>query len=323
MEGRPRLSTKPHVTYASAPGKVILFGEHAVVYGRPALAVPVTDVQAVATIDAGRPEPGVTIRAHDIGRTIDVGRAEADEPLSLTVRNTLSALGLRLEQVRLAVHVRSSIPIASGMGSGAAVATAVVRALGEHLGHPLDAGTVSSLVYETERVYHGTPSGIDNTVVAFEQPVYFRRGDPIVVLGVGQPFWVAIADSGVPSLTRQTVADVRSRWQRCSEAYEQLFDRIGALVDAAKAAIEGSEVESLGPLMDENQALLRQLGVSSPELERLIEAARTGGAQGAKLSGGGVGGNIVAAVAEESVDRVRECLLDAGAVQVIVTRVER
>ena len=317
------MSRKPRVTRASAPGKVILFGEHAVVYGRPALAVPVTDVQAVATVDAGRSEPGVTVHAHDIGRTIDVGQVEVDEPLSLTVRNTLSALGLRLDEVRLAVHVRSSIPIASGMGSGAAVATAIVRALSQHLGRSLDAGAVSSLVYETEQVYHGTPSGIDNTVVAFEQPVYFRRGEPIAILEVGQPFWVAIADSGVPSLTRQTVADVRSARQRCPEAYERLFDEIGALVDTARAAIEGGEVGALGPLMNQNQALLRQLGVSSPALEGLIEAARKGGALGAKLSGGGVGGNVVAAVNEESADRVRGHLMDAGAVHVIVTRVEK
>jgi mevalonate kinase len=311
------------VTRASAPGKVILFGEHAVVYGRPALAVPVTDVQAVATIDAGRPEPGVTVYAHDIGRTIDVGHAEADEPLSLTVRNTLSALGLGLDQVQLAVHLHSSVPVASGMGSGAAVATAIVRALGEHLGRPLDAGAVSSLVYETERIYHGTPSGIDNTVVAFGQPVYFRRGDPITVLEVGQPFWLVIADSGVPSLTRQTVAEVRARWECCPATYERLFDWIGALVDAAKAAIERGEVGSLGPLMDENQGLLRRLGVSSLELERLIEAALACGAWGAKLSGGGRGGNVVAAVAEESAERVRRCMLRAGAAQVIVTKVER
>ncbi len=311
------------MTRASAPGKVILFGEHAVVYGRPALAVPVTDVQAVATVGPGCAGPGVTIHAHDIGRTIDVRQAEADEPLSLTVRNTLSALGLGLDQVQLAVHVRSSIPVASGMGSGAAVATATVRALSGHLGRPLDVATVSSLVYETERVYHGTPSGIDNTVVAYEQPVYFRRGDPITVLHVGRPFWLVVADSGVRSLTRQTVADVRAQWECAGATYERIFDQIGTVVDAARAAIERGEAASLGPLMAENQELLRQLGVSSAELERLIGAALQGGAWGAKLSGGGRGGNVVAVVARERADRVQKCLLDAGAAQVIVTEVGR
>jgi mevalonate kinase len=301
---------------------VILFGEHAVVYGRPALAVPVTDVQAVATVSDQWASSGVTIYAHDIGCTIDVGLAGDDEPLSLTVRNTLSALGLSYDQVHVAVQVRSSIPVASGMGSGAAVATAIVRALSEHLGRPLDVASVSSLVYETERVYHGTPSGIDNTVVAYEQPVYFCRELPIAVLDVGRPFWLVVADSGVPSLTRDTVADVRVRWACCPATYERLFDRIGAVVDEARAAIEGGETARLGPLMADNQALLRQLGVSSAELERLIGAALEGGARGAKLSGGGRGGNIVAVVAQERVDRVRRNLLDAGAAQVIVTEVE-
>ena len=309
------------MTRASAPGKVILYGEHAVVYGRPALAVPVTDVQAVATVSARRGVPGVTIHAHDIGRTIDVSTAKDDEPLSLTVRNTLAALGLCLEQLQLALHIRSTIPVASGMGSGAAVATAIVRALSEHLGQPLDVATISSLVYETECIYHGTPSGIDNTVVAYEQPVYYRRGDPITVLDVGRAFWLVVADSGVPSLTRGIVADVRARRERWPAIYERLFDRIGAVVDAARAAIERGEVLSLGPLMAENQELLRQLGVSSAQLERLIGAALGGGAWGAKLSGGGRGGNVVAIVAEESADRVRQHMLDAGAVQAIVTEV--
>jgi mevalonate kinase len=265
----------------------------------------------------------VTIYAHDIGYTMDVSQAAADEPLSLTVRNTLEALGLETDEVQLALHVRSSIPVASGMGSGAAVATAIVRALSAYLGCPLDVATISSLVFETERVYHGTPSGIDNTVVAYEQPVYFRQGDPITVLDVGRPFWLVVADSGVPSLTRDTVADVRARWERCPATYEQLFDRIGAVVDAARAAIEGGEAARLGPLVSENQELLRQLGVSSVELEKLIGAALEGGARGAKLSGGGRGGNIVAVVAQDRVDRVRRSLLDAGAAQVIVTEVER
>jgi mevalonate kinase len=301
---------------------VILFGEHAVVYGRPALAVPVTDVQAVATVGPGRAGAGVTIYAHDIGRTVDVGPDEDDEPLGLTVRNTLRAIGLGLDDVQLVVHLRSTIPVASGMGSGAAVATAIVRALGEHLGHPLDSAAASSLVYETERVYHGTPSGIDNTVVVYERPVYFRRGHPITILQVGRPFSLVIADSGVPSLTRETVADVRACRERCPERTERLFDQISAVVEAARLTIEEGVASSLGPLMTENQALLRQLGVSSERLERLIEGALDGGAWGAKLSGGGRGGNVVAVAAGGDVDRVRRSMLEAGAAQVVVTRVE-
>jgi mevalonate kinase len=306
------------ITQAHAPGKVILFGEHAVVYGRPAIAVPVTDVQAKVTVQDVS-DPGVIIYAMDIGCTLDVVSAPPDEPLCLTVRNTLAHVGLAPQDVHLSLTIRSSIPVASGMGSGAAVATAIVRALGAHLGGPFDAATVSALAYRTEEIYHGTPSGIDNTVVAFERPVYFKRGQPIDTLEVKHPFWLAIADTGAPSLTKASVADVRAAWQREPARMERLFDQIGDVVDAARRAIEGGDVDRLGPLMDRNQRLLRLLGVSSEAIERLTGGALNAGAYGAKLSGGGRGGNVIAAIWSADVERIRRGLLAAGAKNVIVT----
>ena len=117
------------------------------------------------------PGPGVTICATELGCTWELLYAPEDEPLCLTVRNTLDWVGVDPRDLQLRLTIRSSIPVASGLGSGAAVATALVRALSAHLGHHLDAETVSALVYETEKLFHGTPSGIDNTVVAFEQAV--------------------------------------------------------------------------------------------------------------------------------------------------------
>lgn len=310
-------------TTARAPGKVILLGEHAVVYGRPAIAVPVVEVRAAATV-SDAVSSGVTIHAPDIGRTIDVASAlSAGEPLSVTVQNTLAHLDTGVEAVALVLTIRSTIPVASGLGSGAAVATAIVRALSEHLGSALDAAVISSIVYETERIHHGTPSGVDNTVVAFERPVTFCRGHPIEVMDVPQPFWLAIADTGVPSLTKETVGDVRAAWMRDRAAYERLFDRVGALVLAARAAIAGGQVAALGPLMNKNQALLRTMGVSSPELEALVAAALGSGAHGAKLSGGGRGGNMIAAIDREDATQVRGALRDAGAKNVIVTEVRQ
>jgi mevalonate kinase len=306
------------MTQARAPGKAIVFGEHAVVYGRPAIAVPVTDVQAVVTVQEVA-EPGVVICATDIGCTLDARCAPPDEPLCLTARNTLAHVGLELDDVRLRLTIRSSIPIASGLGSGAAVATAIVRALSAHLGRPLDAATVSALAYRTEEIFHGTPSGIDNTVVAFERPVYFKRGQPMEALEVGRPFWLAIADTGTPGLTRASVADVRAAWLQEPARMEGLFDQIGEVVDAARRAIEGGDTGALGPLMDRNQRLLRLLDVSSPAIERLVAAALGAGAGGAKLSGGGRGGNVIAAVEPGDRERVRRGLLAAGARKVIVT----
>jgi mevalonate kinase len=309
------------LTRAHAPGKVILFGEHAVVYGRPAIAVAVTDVRAEVIVEETRASPGVTLHAGDIGRTIDVADAPDDEPLSLTVRNALARLDTDPADVRLSLAIRSSIPVASGLGSGAAVAAAIVRAFCAHLDRPLDDAAISALVYQTEVIHHGTPSGIDNTVVVYERPVYFRKGQPIETFSVQRPFWLAIADTGLPSLTKVTVGDVRAAWQADPARYEALFDRIGAVADAGRAAIEAGEIAALGPLMERNQRLLRQLDVSSPELEAMIDAARRAGAPGAKLSGGGRGGNAIALIAPENAEQVQRALLAAGAARVIVTQV--
>jgi mevalonate kinase len=309
------------VTYACAPGKIILFGEHAVVYGRPAIAVPVQDVQACVAVSDERDKPGVTICADDIGCVIDVASAPPDEPLSLTVRDTLACLGLDLDVISLVLTIRSSIPVASGMGSGAAVSAAIARALCAHFGCPLEPEIVSSVVYRTEQIHHGTPSGIDNTVVVYEQPVCFCRGEPIVTLAVREPFWLVIADTGVSSLTKAAVADVRAAWQKDPQRYDRIFDQIGSLVQDARRAIEGGSVDALGPLMDRNHDLLRALGVSSPELETLIAAARQAGACGAKLSGGGRGGNAIAVIDGRDGAWVKGALLDAGAKRVIVTKV--
>lgn len=309
------------MTQAHAPAKVILFGEHAVVYGRPAIAVPVTDVHATVTVEPAQSGKGIAVNARDIAHTVCLDDAPPDEPLALTVRNTLAHLGLHECNLDLTLTITSTIPVASGLGSGAAVAVALIRALSAHLGRPLDAAQISTLAYQTETLFHGTPSGIDNTVVAYEQPVYFKKNYPIEIFGVHTPFWIAIADTGKPGLTRVAVADVRTAWQRDPAHYDALFDAIGRIVDRARRAIETGNVNALGPLMDENQALLRQIDVSSPELETLIAAALRAGAAGAKLCGGGRGGNMIALVTPRNAESIRRALLDAGAKNVIVTGV--
>ncbi len=304
----------------TAPGKVILFGEHAVVYGRPAIAVPVTRVRAEARITAASRGSGVLIQAPDLARTIALATAPPDDPLAEIVRITLSALGLP-STPDWTVTVRSTIPIAAGMGSGAAVSAAIAQALAAAGGRAFPPQTLSELVYQVERLYHGTPSGVDNTVVSYVRPVYFRRGHPPLPLDIGRPFWLVIGDTGVRSATREVVGDVRRAWQAAPDRYERLFDRIAALVDAARAAIEQGDIAALGPLMNENQQLLVEMGVSSLELERLISAARAQGAAGAKLVGAGRGGNMIALVPPERAEEVARALQRAGAVRTMITQV--
>lgn len=309
----------PAEVRSSAPGKVILFGEHAVVYGRPAIAAPVTQVKATAVVRPALAGSGLTLIASDLKQQITLATAPGDEPLAAAARLTLAHL--RAHEPDATLIIRSTIPIASGLGSGAAVSTALVRALAGFLGHKLPPAEVSRLVFEVEKIHHGTPSGIDNTVVAYGKPIYFVREQPIERLKIGCPFTLLIGDSGVPSPTGKIVARVRRAWQREPAHYDALFDRIGDIADEARQALEDGDIEALGSLMDENHELLSELGVSSSRLDDLVNASRLAGALGAKLSGAGQGGNVIALVEEDCAEDVRAALMETGAVRVICTRV--
>ncbi len=314
---------------SSAPGKIILLGEHAVVYSRPAIAVPVTCVQATASAEAAPPGSGCTLHAADLGRTIRLATAASDDPLAAAVRGVLTLPqvcnlreGEQATEPDVTLSIHSTIPLAGGMGSGAAVSAALVRALAMHLGCPLDDATVSALVFEVEKLHHGTPSGIDNTVVVYARPVYFVRGQPAQTFHAAKPFHIVIGDTGLASPTRIAVGDVRAAWQADPPRYEAIFHHIGQLAQAARLAIEGGQLDRLGALMNDNHALLQELGVSCAELDTLVDAARQAGALGAKLSGGGRGGNMIALVTPKSKQKVEQALAQAGARNVIATEIK-
>ena len=308
---------------ASAPGKIILFGEHAVVYGQPAIAAPVTQVRATVTVTDSEPS-GVRLIAPDLGKAYWLREAQAQDPLARAVRLVEEAADSELSQ--LTVTVRSTIPIASGLGSGAATAAALIRALARHLSRAELASDeqVCALAYEVERIHHGTPSGIDNTVVAFEKPVYFVRGERnnrVEPFTVAAPLTLLIGDTGVRSATRQVVGDVRRHWENEPARFDEIFEACGEIARAARRALELGEVRELGELMNENQKWLEAMTVSSTELEKLIGAARRAGALGAKLSGAGRGGNMIALVTPETEAGVRQALIRAGAFDVFASTI--
>jgi mevalonate kinase len=305
---------------ADAPGKIILFGEHAVVYGRPAIAVPVLQVSAHVEV-CSRPQAPVgevRIQAPDVELDAWLTDLPGDHPLVRVVREVLHSLGLA-KCPACEIRITSTIPVASGLGSGAAVSVAVIRALSAFLGSPLPDEQVSSIAFELEKLYHGTPSGIDNTVITYARPVFFVRGYPIETMKLPQPFTIVIGDTGVSSPTSLAVGDVRRQWQTDPARYEGVFDQIGSIAQLARQAVEAGQPERLGQLMNQNQVHLRYLGVSSPELESLIEAAKVAGALGAKLSGAGRGGNMIALVDSKKGDEVARALEEAGARRTIVT----
>lgn len=300
---------------ASAPAKVILFGEHAVVYGQPAIAVPISSLRAEASVE---PANELRIRAADLVSSAPPA-SSVDEALLQMAQLVLETL--QIASANFTITIRSQIPVASGLGSGAAVSAAMGRALSTALGHPLDNATLNALVYEIEKIHHGTPSGIDNTVIVYEQPVYFIRNSPIETFAIRKPFTLLVADTGKSALTRVAVGDVRKLYEAQPTRIQPILDAIGTLTKRARQAVESGDAITLGSLMLENHQCLQQLTVSSPELDALVTAAVSAGALGAKLSGGGRGGNMIALVTPVTQSAVTHVLLQAGAAQVFATTV--
>ncbi|MBE9523471.1 MAG: mevalonate kinase, partial [Chloroflexi bacterium] len=189
------------------------------------------------------------------------------------------------------------------------------------LGTPLDDEHVNKLSYNVEKIHHGTPSGIDNTVITYGKPVYFLRHQSIETINIAKPFTIIIADTGIPSPTALAVNDVHEAWQNNVAQFERLFSAIGSLTKTAYQAIENGYPERLGPLMNENHELLVEMGVSSPELDRLVAAANADGAVGAKLSGSGRGGNMIVLTGPDNSDAISQSLHQAGAVRTIITTI--
>ena len=307
------------IVKASAPGKIILFGEHAVVYGRPALAVPVTQVHADVEI-TDSDSAGIWIQAPDIHLHAELNTLPSDHPIAAVIHN-LFFLSRVSPFPSININISSTIPVASGLGSGAAVTVALTRAVASYIKYSMTDEQVNAFAFEIEKLYHGTPSGIDNTVVTYARPVYFVKGQAIEAFKVRQPFTIVIGDTGISAPTRESVADVKKLWEADQTKWEKVFDDVGEISFSARRVIEEGWVKMLGPLMDENHALLQEMTVSSPELDKLVSAARNAGALGAKLSGGGRGGNMIALVEPARAEAVAKSLMAAGAKNTIITQV--
>jgi mevalonate kinase len=298
------------------------------VYNRPALAVPVTQVHVdVEVLDSSR--AGILIHAPGIDLHAELDSLSPDHPIASVILKVFSPpfssphfLEEKMGGQRgVDISITSTIPVASGLGSGAAVSVALIRALSSLLSHPISDDEVNSIAYETEKLHHGTPSGIDNTVITYAKPVYFIKDNPIEIFKVGKPFSIVIGDTGISALTKESVGDVRRLWLRDTANFENYFNEIAQIALIARRSIESGKPELLGELMNHNHALLQSLTVSSPELDKLVEAARDAGALGAKLSGGGRGGNMIALVEQANAESVADALISAGAKRTIITEV--
>ena len=307
---------------ASAPGKIILFGEHAVVYNRPALAVPVTQVHVdVEVLDSSR--KGIWIHAPGINLNAELDSLPGDHPIGSVILQVFQRFGFSTPpfQGGMDISINSTIPVAAGLGSGAAVSVALLRALSGYFGQPLADDEVNKISYEIEKLHHGTPSGLDNTVITYARPVYFIKGKPLEIFKAAKPFTIVIGDTGIPAPTKKAVGDVRRLWVRDQYGIENIFNEIAQISLIGRSFIESGRPELIGDLMDQNHEYLQTLTVSCPELDHLVETARKAGALGAKLSGGGRGGNMIALVRQSNAEAVAGALISAGAKQTIITEV--
>jgi len=303
---------------ASAPGKVILFGEHAVVHGYKAAAIPLPAIRATSSIG----NRYYSLGTHIVAPMIDLDADYADLADSHPLKFTIDLFYARHPHVALSpitISIESQIPISSGMGSGAAVTASLLRSLFQF--HKIDFSPqiLSELVHEVEKIHHGTPSGIDNTVVCFEQPVIFKKNQPLQTFSITGEAILVIANSGHTTPTHETVAYVRQKLVDQPQTVTSIFTAIEETCLEGVQALQSSNFPFAGMSMRKNHQLLRDLGVSDPVLDRLVDTAIKAGAWGAKLSGGGRGGIIIALCSPEKEDFVGSSLENAGGVQIMTT----
>ncbi|OIR20283.1 MAG: mevalonate kinase [Marine Group III euryarchaeote CG-Bathy1] len=274
----------------SACGKSILLGEHAVVYGQPAIAIPMEDIRAMAWIEENN-QRGIEVDALDLNEKIIVEN-ENRHQFSIVINELMQRSDRK--KINFTVKLTSKIPQSVGMGSSAATSAAVCRCVAEYFGIELTAKEESEIVFRAEKIVHGTPSGIDNNVIVYEKPILFVKEEEPKILELEKDLYIVIGESGVESSTMKMVKNIRELVNTNPDEFEKKFDTIGKLVKKAEQNIENGNIGEIGILMNKNQEILREMELSHPELDTIIEIARKAGALGAKLTGKGGGGNVVA-----------------------------
>ncbi|HLU61181.1 MAG TPA: hydroxymethylglutaryl-CoA reductase, degradative [Gammaproteobacteria bacterium] len=294
---------------AAGYGKIILFGEHAAVYGRHALAAPIP-LAIQARVSKGNEGVEVIIPRWNVETRLHEPATQR-QGFHKQFGIILGKLGLEDRPMR--IEIFPNVPRAMGLGGSAAFAVAVIRALDRHFALGLSDEEVNDLAFESETVAHGTPSGIDNTMATFGRLMLYRKGNPPLreFLTAREPVKFVIGMTGVETLTHKTVTRVRQNWERNTALYERIFNEIDEITLQGTKALQQGNLEEMGDLMNVCQGLLNALQVSSWELEELLQIARDNGALGAKLTGGGGGGSMIA-LCPDNAERVMKAMRDKG-----------
>ena len=305
---------------ASAPAKVILFGEHFVVYGEPSVVLAI-DRRARVAVHL-RDDKRIHVRSADLGYAgffekgvFNVEQGDPREakmkfdPIRLAIEKVMS---MTSEEAGLNVEIDSAVPVAAGLGSSAAVIAAAVTAVSSLLNVEMSKQDVFRITCEAESVVHGTTSGVDPAISTFGGALLFQTDTGFKPLDAGTDIPLVVGDTGIQRLTRLQIDKVRSVMDNYPDVFKSLRQVAREIVLRAIDAFKENDLATLGELMNVNHGLLYSLGVSDESLEWLINASRKAGALGAKLTGAGGGGCMIALARNERLEQVLQAIANAG-----------
>lgn len=294
----------------NAIGKIILIGEHSVVYGEPALAIPFSGVHMETIITSSDTETML-----DCFEYSGLLYAAPENYFGLTSLIKKVVEDLNKDLINFDITINSSIPVERGMGSSAAVAAATVRALYNYFDEDLDDETLSNYVNFSEKIVHGNPSGIDTAIVVYEKPLYYIKNKTLEHNDFDLDAYLLVADTGELGMTKFAVSKVRELYDSNDEA-KQRVAQLGVLVNNVREYLNKGDTKCLALAMNEAQTHLDYLGVSNDTIDHLVSTAQDNGALAAKLTGGGLGGCVIVLCASKAdAEKVASELKAKGAKQ--------
>ncbi|NLQ40800.1 mevalonate kinase [Streptococcus mutans] len=318
LKEKRKVIIEKKIALGKASGKIILMGEHAVVYGQPAIAIPFSAVETVAEVKEDGEALTVTCEFYD---GLVHKMPEILESLKHAIRFSLYRIGAPQDPA-IHIDIHSTIPAERGMGSSAAVAVAIARSLFNFYGKVLTDKELWEIVQSSEKIAHGNPSGIDTVTTSGKSPVFFVKDQPIEQLSINMDAYLIVANTGQTGQTLKAIQSVKALLSKVTYQIDSLSDpkqaikELGQLTKLAKEALLNNYILELGEVMNQAHQLLASLTVSNQTLDRLAQAARQAGALGAKLTGGGRGGCLIAlAKDKESAEKIARTLLEQGAKQ--------